>query len=81
MRNVAILLAIVVLFLGPLAMQDLLVSIYLLFANLPARSVAVIVGVPGAIIIGYHVVRPWLAKHRFTREAHPYLPNPRDRKS
>jgi hypothetical protein len=79
---IAILLAIIAcaLVLGPLATQGLLVGVYLLFANLPASSIVVIVGVPGAII-SYHAIRFWLTKRRLIREAHPYLPNPRDRQT
>jgi hypothetical protein len=79
---IAILLAIIAgaLVLGPLATQGLLVDVYLIFANLPSSSVAVIVGVPGAII-GYHAIRLWLTKRRLIRDARPYLPNPRDRQT
>jgi len=79
---IAILLAIIActLVLGPLATQGLLVGIYLLVVNLPAPSVAVIVGVLG-VIIGCRALRHWWAKRRPLRETRPYLPNPRDRQT
>ncbi len=79
---IALLLAIIAcaLVVGPLGTQGPLVGVYLLFANLPASSVAIIVGVPG-VIIGYHVIRRGLTKRRVIREARPYLPNPRDRQT
>lgn len=79
---IAILLAIIAcaLVLGPLATQGPLAGVYLLFANLPTSSVAIIVGVPGAII-GYRAIRLGMTKRRAIREARPYLPNPRDRQT